>query len=64
MLSVFYHIEAMKTMIAVVATVFTVGLMVNRIGGMHWDDWGSGAACGLMVAYWLVRLAKKADSHE
>lgn len=64
MLSVFYHIEAMKTTIAVVATVFTVGLMVNRISGMHWDDWGSGAACGLMVAYWLVRLAKKADSHE
>lgn len=54
----------MKTTIAVVATVFTVGLMVNRISGMHWDDWGNGAACGLMVAYWLVRLTKKADSHE
>ena len=64
MLSVFYHIETMKTTIAVVATVFTVWLMANRISGMHWDDWGSGAACGLMVAYWLVRLAKKADSHE
>lgn len=54
----------MKTIIVAVVTFVTFAILFMRADGMSWADWTNGMACGLMLAYWLVRIGKKADHDE